>query len=58
MVSIVDGGWVFLQELQSMDLNEYISIKYGIIGIIVLMFYDLLDLGVWDREVGEGDRQG
>ena len=37
-------GIGYLQRLQSVDLNEYISMQYGIIVIIVLIFYDLLDL--------------
>ena len=35
--SLVDGGWVF-DKLKSVDLNEYISIQDGIIGIISTYF--------------------
>ena len=35
------GIW---QKLQSVDLNQYISMQDGIIVIIVLIFYDLLGL--------------
>ena len=50
-----------------MKINKTIqtdkSDRYNIIVIIGLIFYNLLDLflqgeGVWDREVGESDRQG
>ena len=45
-----------------MDLSEYISTQYSIIVIVVLFFNYILDLLLsqdsWDREVGEGDRQG
>ena len=37
-------GLVFREKLQSVDLNEYISIQDCIIVIILLIFYDLLDL--------------
>ena len=36
-VSVVDEAWLF-DKLQSVDLNEYISIQDGIIVIIVLIF--------------------
>ena len=42
------GGWLFDKKLQSVDLNEYISKQDGIIVIIVLIFYILLEpVAVW-----------
>ena len=50
------------------NLNKYISIQYCIIVIIVLIFYNLLDLllsedsckekAFGNREVGKSDTQG
>ena len=41
-VSLVDEGWLFDKNFQSVDLNEYISIQNSIIVIIVLIFSTLL----------------
>ena len=59
-------GLSFWQKLKSVDLIEYIRMQDSIIVIIVLIFYDLLNLSLSEesckqREIGtwveEGDRQ-
>ena len=48
-VWLVDWGWVF-DKLQSVDLNEYISIQNV---VMVVIFYDLLNLLLSDGSCKE-----
>ena len=62
-VSLVDGGWLFDKNFNQWTSIEYISIQDGIIVIIVLIFYDLLDLllsedSCKEREFGTERWQG
>ena len=48
--SAVEASPLF-KKLQTVDLNEYIGVQYVIIVIIVLIFYDLLDLLLFEDSI-------